>query len=91
MISCAHKLNPWFLVAMPTLDPQAGWHPAAGGPAGPPYDGCAPRRLRGPEEPGLWQSQRRQQDRPEELRRHPGPGATPAQDHRCGDQGAAHR
>src|SRR4029434_9896557 len=65
-------------------DPTAGWHPAAGGPGGPQDGGGPPECLRSPEEPGLRQGERRQQDRLQELRRHPCPGATAAEDLRRG-------
>lgn len=72
-------------------DPAAGWHPASGGLIGPPDDRCSPQRLRSFEEPGVWKSQRRQQDRPEELRRHTSSGPTAPEDHRCGDPRTPHR
>lgn len=72
-------------------DSPTGRHPAAGGPVGSPVDRCSPQRLRSPEEPGVRQSQRRQQDRLEELRRDTRSGPTAEEDHRPGDQGAAHR
>lgn len=40
-----------------SLDPAAGWHPAAGGPVGPQDDRCPPQCLWSTEEPGVRQSQ----------------------------------
>lgn len=82
---------PQFHLPALSADPAAGRHPAAGGLVGPPDDRRAPQRLRSPEKPGVRQSQRRQQDRPEELRRNTSSGATAPEDHRCGDPRAAHR
>lgn len=74
-----------------SLDSATGWHPAAGGLAGPPNDRRAPQRLRSPEEPGVWQGQRRQQDSPEELRGHTCSRPAAPEDHRRGDPRAANR
>lgn len=72
-------------------DKETGRHPAPGGPAGPSDDGSPPQCLRGLEKLGVRQSQRRQQNRPEELRRHPSAGEVAPQDHWPGDPGAGHR
>lgn len=80
-----------YLFIFLSTDTKARWNPAAGGPVGPPNDRRAPQCLRGPEEPRVRQSKRRQQDRPEELRRYSRSGPAAQENYRCGDPRAAHR
>lgn len=72
-------------------DPETGWYPVAGGPAGSSDGGGAPECLRSSEEPCLWKSQRWQQDCPEELRRNPSASASAEENLWRGHSGAGYR